>query len=239
MLIRDYIYGIVIIFSLISFKSLIDSITNKNKYIGKRIIVIDIVCILYLIGLCIVSILLKINFPFNQIIFWGLGILSNLLFVISIIICLIRSKKMELNIRSNKIKITMILLIIMPIITFLFFYFRENYFINNSNLILVYKSNGNGGFGDGQNFAYAINKNFCKEISIGTEFDGAYMKKFLPQSVIEVNPGYIQNVNYKIEDDESGRKILIYKDGKYIHKEKINPKYFNIVLKKVLIITKK
>ncbi len=72
---------------------------------------------------------------------------------------------------------------ILPIIAFLSAFFREKYLIDNSNLILEYHSNGNGGF-DGQNFAYAISDNFCEQISIGTQING-YNKNFYQNQLLE------------------------------------------------------
>lgn len=231
MIISNYICEIAVLFSIFSLTLLIYSIINKNKNICKNIIIIDIIYIIYsYINLGIIPYILKIYFPLGIIVIWGLSMFSGLLFLISIVICLIKIKKLQLNIKSKKAIPVTIILLTLPIITFLFVFLREKYLINNSELILEYHSRGNGSF-DGQNFAYAISDDFCEQISIGTEIDGYYMKSFLPKSSFEINLSDIQNIGYEITIDS--KKILIYKNGKSIHEKKHDGNYSNIELKRI------
>ncbi len=236
MLISDFIVNVVVAFFLFSIIVLIYSIKNKNKDICKNIIIIDIVYIIYLfLDLVIIADILEICFQLGIIVIAGIGLVSGLLLVISIVICFIKMKKLQIRIKSKKVIVTTIILLILPIIAFLSEFFREKYLIDNSNLILEYHSNGNGGF-DGQNFAYAISDNFCEQISIGTQINGYNMKKFLPKSAFEINISDMQNIEYEITIDSTG--ILIYKNGKCIHERNHNGNYFNIELKRAFGIKK-
>lgn len=236
MLVSNFIVNIVVVFFIFSLILLIYSIKNKNKNICKGIIVIDIVYIIYLfLDLVIITDILEIYFQLGIIVIGGIGLLTGLLLIISAIICFIKMKKITIRIKSKKVIMTTILLVILPIIAFLSVFFREKYLIDNSNLILEYYSRGNGGF-DGQNFAYAISDNFCKQISIGTQINGYNMKKFLPKSAFEINVSDMQNIEYEITIDST--RILIYKNGKCIHERNHNGNYFNIELKRAFRIKK-
>lgn len=241
MLLKNCIYGLIFLISLSSLFLLIFSIKNRNKYVLKIIRIIDIVYILYLMFIVFVSQQVNIAYQLDILIYEGLGVNAILLLIISIIVCSVKKGKVHIDIKSKKLTYIMVILLVIPIISFMSMYFREKYLINNSDLILVYHSSGNGGFGDGASFAYAINNDYCKEISIGTYYDGYNMEDFLPKSFFEVNPQYIKTINteYEIKYDVENRKILIYKGGKCIHEKKLNSKYFNIDLKKVFVITNK
>ena len=187
------------------------------------------------LDLVIITDILEIYFQLGIIVIGGIGLLTGLLLIISAIICFIKMKKITIRIKSKKVIMTTILLVILPIIAFLSVFFREKYLIDNSNLILEYYSRGNGEF-DGQNFAYAISDNFCKQISIGTQINGYNMKKFLPKSAFEINVSDMQNIEYEITIDST--RILIYKNGKCIHERNHNGNYFNIELKRAFKIKK-
>ena len=104
---------------------------------------------------------------------------------------------------------------------------KEYYLIINSDLVLLYKSNGNGGIGDSNNFAYAINENYIKEISLGIAIGDYSLVKYLPKKFKKIDN--IENINnYNVSLDNNEKYISIYKNNKLIHKKQINPSYFNI-----------
>ena len=64
---------------------------------------------------------------------------------------------------------------------FYFFLCKEIYLINNSEIILSYYSSGNGGFGDSNDFVYAVSDKYCKEISIDVDLSYGYYNKMFYQ----------------------------------------------------------
>lgn len=177
-------------------------------------------------------------------VYFGLEILYIYMFIISgwilygvsIIINLVKFKK--LNIVSNnkkKMIITSILLflLVFPILTIYFKVLNDKKIINNSDLILVYSSDGNGGFGDSDTFAYAVSDNYCTEFDFGIDLDGYYLKEFLHNNIEEAN-----NLgSYKIEFNESweDNSAMIYKNDKLMCKVKNKEHYFNIELEKIFM----
>ena len=108
---------------------------------------------------------------------------------------------------------------------------------NSSNLIVVYESEGNRGFGDYEEFAYAIGENFCEQFDLGIRYEGSYLKKYLPRTAVEKT-----NINdisdYKITFNESweDNSITVYKGSKKVCEKKNKSHYFNIEFKKAFYI---
>ena len=63
---------------------------------------------------------------------------------------------------SKKYILVILLFIISPVLLLSYSLLKEYYLIINNDLVSVYESNGNGGIDNSNNFAYAINENYCK-----------------------------------------------------------------------------
>ena len=100
----------------------------------------------------------------------------------------------------------------------------------NSDLVLVYNSRGNGGFGNSMEFAYAINEKYCEEISLGIGVGDYSLVEYLPKKAKKIdNIKDISNLgNYNIPFNSNDKYISVYKNGKLIHKKQLNSSYFNI-----------
>ena len=163
-----------------------------------------------------------------------MSFIAVIVYTVSIIICKIKIKKNnDIQPKSNKLKIVLFVLILLPLCLFLITYLKERYLINNSDLVLVYHSSGNGGFGDGETFAYAISDNYCEQISLGTATWGYHIDEFLPKDAIEIDN--IDDFNgYKIvfNEERKDNSISVYKNGKKICKKKNKAHYFNISYKR-------
>lgn len=227
--IRDFIYYMPIIISIIGIVSIILALKTKDKKSNKCIIVMNIINIIYLISISLlIPMLLPIIVDLGIIIIWFLSFCGGILYIISISICLFKRKKLE-DITENKNMFKYVLIIVLiPIILFMIILGREIYLIKNSNILLSYYSAGNGGFGDSDEFTYVINDKYCKEISIAIR----YSNLFIPKSAREIDEDELQSLGYNIVLDNDNY-ILIYKNNELIHKERINESYFNINLKKI------
>ena len=185
MSIRNFIYYTPIIISILSIISIVLAIKNKDKKTNEYIIIGDIVFILYLF---VISILLHNLLPIivdlGILIIWFISIVGGILYLISIITCLIKRKRLN-NITENRKTLKLFLMIILiPILLFAISLFKEVYLIHNSTVLLSYYSSGNGGFGDSNDFVYVISDKYCEEISFNVDFlYNYYNKLFLLRNV--------------------------------------------------------
>lgn len=186
MSVRKFIYYTPIVIAFLSVISIILALKNKDKKSNKYIIVGNIVNILYLFVIStIIHNLLPILVDLEIIIILGISIIGSILYVISIIICIIKNKKLNSINENKKIFKIFLIIILIPIIIFIISLYREIYLINHSDILLSYKSRGNGGFVDGYEFVYAINDKYCEEISIDIDLSYKYYNKlFLPTKLL-------------------------------------------------------
>lgn len=223
MLVKQMIYILCLLFFLVGIFNLIYSIKNKNSKASKYIIRLSIIFILYsIVDILIIPHTLNLNIGFEIFLFYGILVASSILFIISIIVAAKKTKKLNTIGKSFKYKIVFTLLILFPIFLFCFSYFKEINYINNSKLILVCSK------GDGFNeeyYAYAINDDYSKEITIGADFRGYAMKKHLPSSFYELNYTWVTD---KIEISDN--KIIIYRNDEVIYTMNLTKKisYCNV-----------
>ncbi len=232
MLLKNCIYFILIVISLLSIPILIYSIKNKNKNNSKSIKIIIIFYIIYLIlGAVVIPDILCLDIGLEFLLIEFVVLIAIIIYLISTIICSKKIKKSnEIFSLSKKTIVFTLLLIILPILLFLGSFIKEYYLIMNSDLVLVYNSSGNGGFGNSTEFAYAINEKYCEEISLGIGNGDYSLVEYLPKKAKKIdNIKDISNLgNYDIHFDSNDKYISVYKNGKLIHKEQLNSSYFNI-----------
>lgn len=239
MLIKNCIYCIAFLLSLFSTVSLMYSIKNNNKYICKNIIVVSILYIVYLIvNLSMINVL-YIPVGLEVLCVYFLEAIAGILYLTAIVLNSIKIKKLEICTIKKGVSAATTILIILPILFFSINVLKDKYLIDNSNLLVVYYSSGNGGVGSGETFAYAIGENFCEQFDLGIDIDGYYLKKFLPKGaleIIDVNDIY-DVTNYKIVFKQDG-STLVYKNNKKICKIDNKSHYFNIDFEKAFYIKK-
>lgn len=199
---------------------------NKNKRVCKYIMVLSIIHIIYLIlDIGFLPLQLNLSIEFEILLYRGLLLITIILLIISIIISNKKIDKLDTMETSKKDKIILLLLIIGPVVIFSFSYFREMYYINNSELVLVCTFGEN--FSE-EDTAYAINDNYCKEISIGTDFRGYEMEKHLPKEFNKLNYSWVTD-SVEIADN----KIVIYRNHEVIYEGKINSNISTYGLRKI------
>lgn len=243
MLIRTCIYWMEIIISIISVPVLIRSMYSNDKYKDqcKRSIWLSLIYMVYLVSSFLFldqGNFFETDFGLNALMIWFLMFVAVILYILSIIINQRKQKKLtQTSPNKNKFTIVFIVLVILPILFILGPFLRAKYFISKSNVILIFDSRGNGGFGDSEYFAYAIGDNFCSQIDLGTSIGGLRMKRFLPKDTLEIND--INDIEdyrvYFIANDDS---IEVYKEGKQICKKKNKSHYSNIEFERGFLLTK-
>jgi len=211
MLVKQMIYILSLLIFAVSVFNLIYSIKNKNKDASKYIIALSIIFILYsIVNISILPNSLNLDIGFEILLFYGILAVSSVLFIISIILTNIKRKKLSAIGKSIKYKLVFAFLIVLPILMFCLSYFREINYINNSKLILVC-SDGDG-FGE-ENYAYAISEDYSEMITIGADFRGYAMERYLPSSFYELNYTWTTN-KIEINDDN----ITIFRNNNIIYK---------------------
>ncbi len=97
-----------------------------------------------------------------------ISFIGEILYLIAIIICIVKKKKVG-DINKNKsILILFLIIIFLPIILFIMCLTREIYLIKNSSIIVFYNPGSLDSPGE-TDFAYAISDKYFEEIS--TEMD--------------------------------------------------------------------
>ena len=249
MLIKNCIYFIILAINLFSLPALVYSIKNKNESICKNIIIVDIAYMIYLFAnVVVLPEVLYLDLGLEILFLAFASLIAEIIYIISIILCSRKIKKnastntntdaetntdadtvANTNLHSKSIKILLvtILLLTLPVLLFSGSFLRESYLIRNSDLILVYDSRGNGGFGDSEIFAYAVSDDYCEPITLGLDIGGYDLEKFLPKTKTVKEIDDVENIrNYDVTVDDNG--ILIYKNNKLIHKKQHASHYFNI-----------
>ncbi len=227
MLLKSCLYFILIVLSLLSVPILIYSIKNKRN--RKIVKIINLFYIIYLlIGIFILPNILELDIGFEMLFLAFIAIIAVICYIISMIVCFQKSKKpKETTPLSTKKLLVTLLFVILPVLLFAGSLLKEYYLITNSDLILVYKSKGNGGLGDSHTFAYAINEKHCEETSLGISLGNYSLVRYLPKKTQKINN--VNNISdYNITLDENHHYILVYKNNKLIHKKRLNSLYFNI-----------
>ena len=233
MMIKDYIYYMPIVISIIGAFSIILTLKNKDRDNNILIIVFNIINILYLFIISVlIHNLLPIIVDLTILVIWLISIIGGVLYLISTIICI--RKRNELNDNSeNKLNLKVLkIIMLLPIIIFALILCKEVYLINNSEFILAYHSAGNGWFGDSYDFVYVVSDKYCTEISVDVDLSyNYYNKMLLPKKMKEVTENELQNKGFKVVIEN--QCINVYKNQKLIQKKKINGRYFNTKLDSV------
>ena len=228
MKLKNYIYFVPVIISLLGILAIILAVKNKDRKRNKYIIIGSIINILYLfiIGSNFIgyyfSIITDLGFLLVEII----SFIGGILYLIAIIICIAKKKKVE-DINKNK----NILILFLIIIT------REIYLIKNSSIIVFYNASSLGE----TDFAYAISDKYFEEIS--TEMDLIEYAKIpvVPKNIIETNESTLTKNGITIKKKTSCERyvenskihgcfgstdyIYVYKNSKLMNKKKIPSKY--------------
>lgn len=239
MKLKNYIYFVPVIISLLGILAIILAVKNKDRKRNKYIIIGSIINILYLfiigsnfIGYCF-SIITDLGFLLVEII----SFIGGILYLIAIIICIAKKKKVE-DINKNKnILILFLIIIFLPIILFIMCLTREIYLIKNSSIIVFYNASSLGE----TDFAYAISDKYFEEIS--TEMDLIEYAKIpvVPKNIIETNESTLTKNGITIKKKTSCERyvenskihgcfgstdyIYVYKNSKLMNKKKIPSKY--------------
>ena len=230
------IYFIMIYVCLMSLVTLVYSIVNKNKFVSKLLLFFSIIYIVHFLYFLLIDVW-RVPTGFELIFIFILAIGAFVIYIISIIVDIVKIIKSKINFVSIKHVIFMISLILLPTIILFSCFFVEKVRLANSDFIVVYESDGNGGFADSDTFAYAITDDKCFKFDLGIQLGGSYLKKFLPDKFEEFEFHSYDEKDFVVgsytvplyDYNESEEDLFIYKDGKEVCKIDTDM-YFNIEL---------
>jgi hypothetical protein len=225
MLIRHYIY-IALVFIIISaIASIVYSFFNKNKFNSKALILLNLFYVGYAAIDVILITFLNIDIGFQILLVNVVLFVAAILLFTSAIINRIRIRKGKLEYKKNKpMVIFTIIMLIIPLAIVEIPIIKDLVVMNNSKLLVVYRSRGNGGIGDSKYFGYAIGDDYCIQFDVGTDSGGSSLDNYIPSSSERIS--YDSKLKgYEIKFDNN--KIIVTKDGKKICESKTKEHYFN------------
>lgn len=230
-LIKNCVYFFSILISLLSIFILVNSIRNKDKKECKMFVITSSIAIIYLFLLNVVVLnALCVEYSLEVLLIALVAFIAVLLYIVSIVINLVRKKKLNnLDDDESNLNAVLIALLIIPVLCVGICIFRDKYYLDNSELILVFDSDGNGGIGDGTTFGYAMNEKYIKRFEIGLDFGGYKLKNYISSDFVEVNEitkfGDYNVVCVPNQYCEDG--FIIYKNGEQLFKIKYDDEFIN------------
>ncbi len=188
-MILNLIYFLIGVGLFISIIQLILSTRNKNRYICKWYIFLEISYIIMFILEIILTHKLYLPIGFDFLFIEFAALIGGMINIISLIINFTKkgdAKKYGYDNSKKSVMTISLLLVLIPLILITSFIICTQIMINNSELIVIYRSSGNGGIGDSKYFAVAIGDDYCKEFDLGIESGGIYLKNFISKDYNQV-----------------------------------------------------
>ena len=197
---------------------LIYSIRNKRKNICKVLCIINVFYAIYILCNCgfISGGWLDLDIGLEFVIFIPLVILAEIIFIVGIIFNCIKIKKLDVVVRAKSVISIMVFVLLLPVLAIILPICREMTLLNNSDFILV----GTEGEMFGENtLVYTIGENYCKKVSVGANFRGAWIDKYFINPAHELDVyGSVSESEYHVEKSEDYGIVSLYKDDVCIDK---------------------
>ena len=221
------VYTIALVLSALSIAAFVTSIASKSKSVLKCTAIVGAAYIVYLfIDLAILPSALDIEIGLEVVILYLIAFISGIIYIVSAVICLVKNaKNKEPQERSKKTPIAAAAFLAVPVLIVSCVLCHELLLIRSSDLILIYNSRGNGGIGDGENFAFAVSERRCEQFDTGIYISGYGFERFLPENAEKIKQvEELADYDVTLGDDH----IIIYKNGEKLHEKPFRKDYFNI-----------
>ena len=220
MFVKDCFYiGLSIIMAL-STVFLILSIVSKNRTVLKWIMVDSIVYMVYIVASIFIAPRFCFPIGFEIFIFIIWGIVSELGYLISMIISIVKicSSKYIDN-RKNNIYMTLsIILFVLPIFIVSTAVGYNMYTINSSDLIVAYEAHNGNTIGSTQERGIAVKGNKCAMFDMGVSTGGYHLNSFIFNNMKEINDlseiGY--NIYFEYNSIMDNTVATVYKNDEKI-----------------------
>ena len=239
MLIKYRIYIVALFLILFSIPVMLISILNKNPNVAMKMIILIIICLAYLfIDILVLGPVLSVGLDFILILFYLAGVVSGAVYLISIVINIVKKIKYSGQLENGSgfdkaCNIIIALVIIFPIVFISSRVIRDLVVVKNSDMILILYSSGNGTLGSGEDFAYAVKGDKCRQFDLCIDYN---IEKILPDDFEKFGSRGDEDFagGYKVYVKNS--EIRIWNGEKKIF-EYDHPigRYYNISLKEAYI----
>ena len=232
MLIKNAYFLITTFGFIAAFVALITSIVNKDKTVAKIIAIVSGIYLAYIPLLFILVNNLHLSIGLEILFVLAANVVAAIIYIIAIGISLYKKqhgKKLTKN--PIAIKITSVILAVLPAIIMSFALASNFVAIDTADILVFYYSAGNGGLGDGDNFAFAINDHGCTQFDYGADFGGYYFEHNLPANAKVVS--LKDYPEYKFTNSRDS--FSAFKDDEEICNVAHQGDYFNIKLERTII----
>ena len=231
MLIKTRIYLVAVLLIIIAAVALIYTLKNKNSSVCKYLIFISALGIAYLfIDLAILAEFLGVGAGLELLLLYLAGLVGGIIYAIAIVLNIRRSAPQANGMSSSPvpgiIRILTLVFILFPIIFISVRVIRDRILISGSDALVVFDSRGNGGFGDGDTFAYALKGEKCRRFDLHIDYG---LNKLVPKDSVKVTPSWDRTElgPYTIIIESSDISIMYEGNEIYSYDSSTGP-YFNI-----------
>lgn len=238
MLLRTVVSALIYFITLMPFIIIFFVNKTNNKRFRKLLIYFSVIYALHYLLIPYLCDAWRIPIDSRILLLYGSIIIGIILYIILIAVNLYKFDKCLVYELEKKHVVIFICLIIMPSFVLCVTYLAQKVRLANSDLIVVYDSNGNGGLFDGDIFAFAINDDKCFRFDLGIDSWGGYLEEYLPDKFEEVHIDYNSNSliidQYIVPYYGSGSSddFLIMKDNEVVCSLEL-PGYYNNSLKNI------
>ena len=251
MKLNDYIYTMSYIISFFSIFAIVFAYVNNDKKANKFLLIFSLLSIIYMFFVSvIIHNVIGVFVKIDIIIIWLIEFIAGIFYLAAFVTCFEKRKKLKDNPKFNFLIAIVCVLIIAPVVLFFIYYNYENKVLSEGNIVVVMCSNGNGGFGDSDDFVYVVNDKNYNEISLEVKYNGyaeKYNYKKLDRSkifdennreksssdTIESTLSINNDYEVKLINDKLDNYLVLSKNNNIIHKIKLNEKYFNIEIEDI------
>lgn len=238
MLIKDTLYFIYVILIILSVPTYYYVKKNNNLYTNDYLKIMCLFPIIYYIVTYILVNDMYIEFGLEIMIFWVFLVTSGITYLTAYIKCKSKAKKLKVNKENKTISNLAICMIVIPIGLLVVAIVSNMIIVKRSNMVLFFNSRGNGGFGDSEEFAYAISNNSCKRFDYKISISGYMLREEKPSDAIEIRrEEELNQYNYKYNISKDNI-LTVYSGDTVICNTKLSDDFFNIDFESGIIYKK-
>ena len=237
MLLADYIYLTSTIIAFLSILSIFFALKNDDKKTNKTIRIYNILSIIYMAVISTLHNFIDVYVDLSIIIVWLICIIGGFLYLVSSIICLVKAKKLKDNPKMKLIRYIIYVLLILPIILFIFSYHYEFKTVLHGEFLVTLSSEGNGTLGDSKSFTYVINNNYIDEVSFEADYtDNAFIRNnYKKMTEEELNK---KGVKIILTGTYNDYDLEVYKNDELLYKDWINQPVYGLKIDNIYYKTK-
>lgn len=203
------------------------SIVNKSSARAKALLAIDIVIPVFVFLLFYSADAFCVGLPFEVVLYFMFAIAFAIIDVASIIIILVRMRKLRKGDKAAPAIIAVLTFILVPVILMSAVVIRQKVILSRSILVVEFISRGNGGIGNSEDFIYAYDGKKITLLDMGSAYD---LEKFVPSGMVPSKDNKTAG-DFTVEMKED--TLYIYENGNLVIEQDFESEYYNVDLRSV------